>query len=176
MQAGTFSGIYTSPNQPYYYAWYETPSMSNSVYYLYGQMGYGDTVTVDIVDQARDGGNAALYNMFIVDNSINQACSVPANQGSGAMGTPYFADFIVERPVICSYWQGCATIRLPYFQDFAMTGWMYYGGALQSISTPLSNQWYQHYTMNNCGWDNVHVGYDPSVRSILPHWLTSTCT
>src|SRR2546425_2264590 len=176
MQAGTFSGIYASPNQPYYYAWYQTPGMTNSIYCLWGPMSYGDTVTVDIVNQARDGGNAALYNMFIVDNTINQACSVPANQSSGAMGTPYFADFIVERPTYCDSWGSCSYVRLPYFQDFTMTGWMYYSGALQSIATPVSNQWYQSYIMNNGGWDNVHVGYDLSTSHILPSWLTSTGT
>jgi hypothetical protein len=138
VQAGTDSHDWCSVGCfPSYYAWYEfypqnTVQCSMTV-------EPSDSITTTITNRAKPGlgGDVNHWDVTVYNNSRFTSCGV-SNYYFSNFGTPYYADFIAERPYDSA--DGYDT-RLPYFSTTTVTGSMYYGGSSTGIWTPFNNGW-----------------------------------
>jgi hypothetical protein len=168
VQAGTDSGyscIGFCAN--FYDAWWELwPNPSNSCFGF--NLGSGHSITTDVWSNAKNGGSVSLYNVSIIDATSGSSCSV-SNQSFAQMGTPYYAQYIDERP-------GDPSVRLPSFPDHSITGWIYYGGSLKNIFTPYNNNWKTEILMVNGGNTNIDPGAVDTGGAFLQDYISSSGT
>lgn len=156
----------------FHLAWYEfypANSVSCSM-----SVGASDFFYVQVNNEASSGGNSNLYDITIQDQTAQKVCSVSGHNFS-SMGTPYYADFIAERPTVSG-----SLARLPKFSSFSILGDMYYSGSSVLISTPYSNGWYNTYVMTNGGNTNINLGSvatsGSSIGTFTETWSTSSGT
>jgi hypothetical protein len=169
-QAGTDSGVYcTAGCSTFYSAWYEF--YPNSLVTLPLTVNPSDSITTDVYSQGKTGGNPNLYNISVMDLTTGKASGV-TNFNFSQMGTPYFADYVNERPSF-----GGTPARLPQFTSDSITGYMYSGGAFQSIWNPYSHGWDNQYIMNNGQGNNISLGSVIGLNGPFTEtWLTSAGT
>jgi hypothetical protein len=169
-QAGTDSGyscIGFCAN--FYSAWWEFyPDPSNTCGSF--TIGSGDSITTDVWSNGKSGGTVSQYNISIVDSTSGSSCSV-SNHSFTALGTPYYAQYIDERPSF-----GGTAARLPSFADHNITGWIYYSGSLNTIYTPYNNGWKDKVTMINGGNTNIDPGAVNTSGVFLQDYKTSNGT
>ncbi len=142
---------------------------NSAVYCL--TVNQGDRIYSDAASEASRGGIWYLYDIYIYDSTIGRTCSI-SQQNFSQMGTPYFGQFITERPV-----RGVSRQPLPAFSTTTISSArVYYSGATNLIYTPYSNGWYELNIMRNGCGDNISNSNVDSSGSFTETWLTSCGT
>jgi hypothetical protein len=169
VQAGTDSGLYcTSGCSYYYYGWYEFyPSAGVTCSNF--PVSPSDSAAADVINHAEWGGSSTVYDIYVYDFTKGNTCSV-TNQSFTSFTTPYYGQFIGERPSI-----GGSSAQLPKFGSVTMSGSAYYSGALRGISSPYSSGWYSTSVMTNGGNTNINLG-SVSSSAFTQTWSTSSGT
>jgi len=167
VQAGTWSNVTCSTSCSYqYFGWYEF-SPAGGVKCLY--VAPGDSISTNVYNQAGGGGSNALYNIQVDDNSLLTSCTVSSYFFSH--GTPYYAQFIGERP-----WTGQALAHLAKFTTTTMKGYIYYNSNVPTIYDPYSKGYYQLWNMVNSGTTNINVSSVSSSGTFTLTWASSAGT
>ena len=171
IQAGTESCI----NGQYYYchasydAWWELDGSSLPVQYCSMTVSHGDSMYVDIDNEYIFGGSVNQYELYIYDFTSGNTCSPSSQPFTFSMGSPYYADYIVE-----------AVYRIPSWSSaFSIQGSMYFGsGGLQSIYGPYSNGWYDNEALQppGCSSPDITVGAVGSTGSFTNTYYNSCGT
>jgi len=182
VQAGTDSGVYCAFGgcSYFYTAWYEFyPQASVSC----GAVNPGDLVLTQI-ENFGSYGTPADWNVFVSNyhQGGNGVAICNVQNYNFDVSTPYYAQFIAERPHIC---QGINCFvanydaRLPQFGSVTMSA-----NLLQPNVpgyTAWSNGWYTIYRMQNtanqdCTGCNIGVSIVSSSNIFTQTWLTSANT
>ncbi len=181
VQAGSSSEVYVtcgliscSPHYVYN-GWYEfwTPSGGPPTNCLI--INPGDYMEVLITNEAFHGGSAAKYDINVTDATTGKSCGTSGFDFS-VMGTPRYADFMVERPLTVA-----GTASVPQFSDFPVNR-LLVGSSYDN--EPIFGGWYVQDTMVNNG--NTNVTCQPFVNTTNPdfyggyglqyHYVTSQGT
>jgi len=171
IQAGTESCITGSHNYCHasYDAWWELDGSSLPVQYCSIAVSKGDSIYVDIYNEYIFGGSVNQYELYIYDFTTGNTCSPSSQPFTFSMGSPYYADYIVE-----------AVYRIPSWSSaFSIQGSMYFGsGGLQSIYVPYSNGWYDTESLQPPGCSNpdITVGAIGSAGSFTSTYYSSCGT
>ncbi len=162
VQAGTESKVYCSQWQTpicnySYYAWVEfwSADVDFQICSALKINGY-DSVTVNIINHAyySGSGTSTLYDVDISDLSTGKSCNNTlsfASYGKTDMGTPYYADFIVERIQCCTLTQFSAT-------TFGCYTYIGYSTTPVSCWDVYNKGWWQVDQMTNNGVLDVAIG------------------
>lgn len=150
VQAGTKSNVTCSSYCSYQYeGWYEF-SNTNEIDCL--GVYAGDSVSASVYNGVGNGKGSSYYSMSIDDNTIGYSCS--AQTSSYNHGTPYYAQFMGERPTL-----NLSPLPLPQFTTTTMYGYISYNSNPYSIIYgPYSNNYYQKWYMVNAGSQNTCSG------------------
>jgi len=124
---------------------------------------------VTVLNEAYNGGDSRKYDITMLDATTGKSCGL-----SGAfdfnIGTPRYADFIVERPLVAG---GLA--NLPQFGDFPLE-------FILGSFGPIESGWYVQDTMVNNGNTNATCfAYLDSLSNFTSyafqyHWVSSQGT
>ncbi len=172
VQAGTLGEVYcTIGCTSTYSAWYQFYGDDDQATFCNNfPVAASDSMAVDIVNEARDGGSSTIYNIYISNYRTGQGCNV-YDRSYSSFSTPYYGQFITERPAGSG-----GLLRLPKFGSATMSGaMMNYGGSNHYISDPYNNGWYIRSLMTNSGNLNIEVGAVSS-GSFTQTWKTSNGT
>jgi hypothetical protein len=129
----------------------------------------GDSMYVDIYNEYIFGGSINQYELYIYDFTSGHTCSPSSQPFTFSMGTPYYADYVVE-----------AVYKIPSWSTgFPIQGSMYFGsGGLQSIYGPYSNGWYDPEVLkpSGCSQADITVGAISSTGSFSNTYYSSCGT
>ena len=171
IQAGTDTCINGSHSYCYASnsAWWELLGSPQAVQYCSMAVSTGDSMYVDIYNEYIFGGSINQYELYIYDFTSGHTCSPSSQPFTFSMGTPYYADYVVE-----------AVYKIPSWSTgFPIQGSMYFGsGGLQSIYGPYSNGWYDPEVLkpSGCSQADITVGAISSTGSFSNTYYSSCGT
>lgn len=132
-----------------------------------------DQMYGEVSNQFRSGGSVTKYDMYLINTSRGQTCSIP-NVTLGSTD-PHYAHFMTER---AKYNPTNTYTNLASFSPISsIYGTLYYGGAnhLAYDAYSQGSSWYLTKTMNN-GVDNESISAINSSNQFSVTWLTSQGT
>ncbi len=149
-QAGSSSDVYCTVGcAASYSGWYEfypdnsVDCIGVTITHLGNFVNPGDTFFLNL------GYNGGTFYVTMIDEKTNEVCTTSKNWPG--MGVPLYADYIAERPTICTV-LGCGTNALPKFGTITMDS------EESSVQTAYNNGWYNKWIMSNAGNTNIDVG------------------
>ncbi len=174
VQAGTESVVQNCSTTcvSSYDAWFEYLPDTENICSGMPSITATDVIDANVYSEGKTGGTVSNYDITVSDITKSQACSNIVNPHSfTAMGTPYYAQFINERPSFSG-----TPVTLAKYGSDTMSGTVYYGGATRAINLPYSGGWYNLMTMTNGGNSNIGVGSIGGSGQFALTWLTSNGT
>ena len=145
-----------------YYIWDEF--LPGGVSKCSTNVSYGDGITAEVTNDVINSGSNTNYDISTVDGYSGAMCTVSSHYYN--MPHPTLAPYINERECLSSCNPITTSSTLATLADFSsdtITGYVYYSGAQQFISTPYSNGYYVTDTMVNSGNTNISNGAVSSV-------------
>ncbi|MGI0060199.1 MAG: hypothetical protein ACREBJ_10580, partial [Nitrosotalea sp.] len=125
--------------------------------YYGGAMSAGDQISAKVTNDGITNGTSDHYDIFTADTTTSGLCSTTVKYT--AMTVPTIASYINERSCLTCPPNTPVYSSLAKFSSDTITGYIYYHGALNSISVPWSAGAgsFNEFNMTNSG--NVNISH-----------------